>query len=191
MCGIVSLFSQRIGILILVKRVFMDTSVLLRCYYAFLLRGLEYCSPVWESAAECPCQLLKSQVYSVARLCSDQRFLSLCHRRNVCWTDCVSCKMFIRTRITVCSVRVRIIFYSSTYPSCSSMSLNYQGVESPNLQGVSCRPRFVCGMTFPTLCLTPEPWIGLRVHSQLFAYLSCAFFSFPWRRWLCGCEINL
>ena len=28
-------------------------------------------------------QLLERQVYSVARLCSDQTFLSLCHRRHV------------------------------------------------------------------------------------------------------------
>ena len=27
----------------------------------------------------------------------------------------------------------------------------YQGVEPPNLQNVSCRPRHVCVMTFPTL----------------------------------------
>ena len=35
------------------------------------------------SAAECHLQLLESQVYSVARLCPDQSFLSLCHRRHV------------------------------------------------------------------------------------------------------------
>ena len=45
--GIVSRVSQGIGILRLVKRVFVDTSVLLRCYYSFVLPILEYCSPVW------------------------------------------------------------------------------------------------------------------------------------------------
>ena len=35
------------------------------------------------SAAECHLKLLKRQVYSVARLCPDQSFLSLCHRRRV------------------------------------------------------------------------------------------------------------
>ena len=29
-------------------------------------------------------------------------------------------------------------------------------VENPNLKAVSCRPRLVCGMTFPILCLTPD-----------------------------------
>ena len=51
--GIVSRVTQRIAILWLVKRVFVDTSVLLRCYYAFVLSILEYCSPVWGPAAEC------------------------------------------------------------------------------------------------------------------------------------------
>ena len=81
--GIVSRVSQRIGILRLVKHIFVDTSVLLRCYFAFVLRILEYCSPLWESAAECHLLLLGRQVYLVARLCLDQSFLSLYHRRRV------------------------------------------------------------------------------------------------------------
>ena len=51
--------------------------------YAFVLPVIEYCSPVWGSAAECHLQLLERQVYWVARLCSDQTFLSLCYRRHV------------------------------------------------------------------------------------------------------------
>ena len=38
--GIVSRVSQRIGILRLVKRVFVETSLLLRCYYVFVLPTL-------------------------------------------------------------------------------------------------------------------------------------------------------
>ena len=81
--GIVSRVSERIFILRLVKRTFVDTSVLLCCYFAFVLTILEHCSPVWGSAAECHLQLLERQVHSVARLCPDQSFLSLCHRRRV------------------------------------------------------------------------------------------------------------
>ena len=44
--------SQRIGILRLVKHIFLDTYVLLRCYFAFVLPILEYCFPAWGSAAE-------------------------------------------------------------------------------------------------------------------------------------------
>ena len=56
--GIVCRVSQRIGILRLVKRLFVDTSAFLRCYCAFVLTIIEYCSPVWGSAAECHLQLL-------------------------------------------------------------------------------------------------------------------------------------
>ena len=75
--GIVSSVSQRIRIFKLVKRVFVDTSVLLPCNYAFVLPILEYCSQVWGSAAECRLQLtgVFSQVYSVARHCRDRSFL--------------------------------------------------------------------------------------------------------------------
>ena len=38
---------------------------------------------MWESAAECHLQLFERQVYSVARFCPDQSFLSLCHRPRV------------------------------------------------------------------------------------------------------------
>ena len=62
---------------------FADTSVLLRCYFALVVPILEYCSPVWGLAAECHLQLLERQVYSVARFCPDQSFLSLCPRRRV------------------------------------------------------------------------------------------------------------
>ena len=37
---------------------------------------LEYCSPVWGFAAECHLEFFERQVYSVARLCPDQTFLS-------------------------------------------------------------------------------------------------------------------
>ena len=79
--GIASLVSQRIGILTLVKRVFVNTSVLLRCYYAFVIPILEYCFSVWGSAAECYFQVLERHLYSVGRLCPDQTFLSSCYRR--------------------------------------------------------------------------------------------------------------
>ena len=81
--GIVSLVSERIVILRLVKLAFVDTSVLLCSHYVFVFPILEYCSPVWGSAAECTLQLLELQVYSVVRLYSDQTFLLLYHRRHV------------------------------------------------------------------------------------------------------------
>ena len=98
--GIVSRVCQRIGILRLVKRVFVDTSVSLRCYYAFVLQMLEYCSPVWGSAAECHLQLLERQVYSVTRLCL---IIVSCHCViDVMLLNVACCARLIRTRIFVC-----------------------------------------------------------------------------------------
>ena len=44
--GIVSRLSRKICILRLVTRLFADTSLLLRYYFAFILPILKYCSPV-------------------------------------------------------------------------------------------------------------------------------------------------
>ena len=73
----------------------------LRCCFAFVLEILEYCSPVWGSAAECHIQLAERQVYSVARLCPYHSFLSLCH--DVVWLGLVCCTRLIRTLITGCA----------------------------------------------------------------------------------------
>ena len=71
--GIVSSVSQRIGILRLVKGIFLDTYVLLCCYFAFVLPILQYYH----------LQLLERQVYSVATLCPDLSFFSLCYLHRV------------------------------------------------------------------------------------------------------------
>ena len=65
------------------KRVFVNTTVLLRCYYDFVLPIREYCPPMCGSTAEYHLQLLERQVYSVARLCPDQTSLLSCHRRHI------------------------------------------------------------------------------------------------------------
>ena len=83
MHDVVSRVSQRIGILRLVERIFVPTSVLPRCYFAFVLPILVHCSHVWGSTAECHLHLLERQVYSVGRHCPDQNFVSLYHRRRV------------------------------------------------------------------------------------------------------------
>ena len=99
----------------------------------------------WGFAAKCHFQLLERQVYSMARLCPDQSFLVLCHRRRV-----AGLSMLYRvnsTRITLFSGLPSAVTVRHTL----DWSLKYQRVERPNSQGVSCRPRFECGMIFPTM----------------------------------------
>ena len=146
---------------------FVDISVLLCSYFAFVLPILEYCSPVWGSAAECHFQILERQVYLVARLCPDQSFLTLCHRHNVAgfimlykvnWNSNHS----LYSELPSASTRIR---HTELLPQIIHWCLKYQGVECTNLQGVCCRPRFEYGMTFPTLCLILERWMGSMVQS--------------------------
>ena len=167
--GMVSRVSQRICNLRLVKRIFVDTSVLLRCYYALVLPILAYCSPVCGSASECHLQLLERQVCSVARLCHDQSFLSFCQRRYVAGL-CMLYMVYSNSN-PVCSASFLLFLpefdIREQRPEFIHWSLKYQCVERPNLQGVSCQTMFECGRTLNTLCLIPERWKGSRVQSTL------------------------
>ena len=60
-----------------------------------------------DPSAECHLQLLERQVYSMARLCPDQSFLSLCHRRRVAGLSMLY--KVNRTLITVCSGSFRLL----------------------------------------------------------------------------------
>ena len=75
----------------------------------------------------------------------------------------LDCVILIRTRFTVYSVS----FQLELRPQLIHWSLKYQGVELPNSQGVSCWPRFVCGITFPYTGTLD----GLRVLSTVAAWL--------------------
>ena len=65
------------------RHVIVDTSVLLRCYNAFILTILEYCSPVWGVARGMSSSASRAPGVFGGRLCLDQTFLSLCHRQHV------------------------------------------------------------------------------------------------------------
>ena len=112
----VSRVSKRICILRLVKRIFVDTSVLLRCYFAFDLLIVEYCSLVWGSS-EGHLQLLERLLYLVARLL-------------------VCCTRLIRTLFTVCSASFHLLLLEfdipELWPQLIQLSFKYQGVERPN-----------------------------------------------------------
>ena len=117
--GIVSCVSQRIGIFWLVKSVFIDTSVLLRCYYAFVLPILEYCSPVWG--------VLLNAIFSfVSDRCIRWPVFALIRLSYRCVIDvmllhCVCCTRLIRTRIIGCSV---------SFPSASVSFIRSCGCSS-------------------------------------------------------------
>ena len=112
----------------------------------------------------------------------------------VVWLGLVCCTILIRTLITVRSASFHVLLLefdmSELRQQLIRWSLKYQGVERPNFLCLSCGLRFECGMTFPTLCLTPERWMGSRVQPTVGCFSELCFL-FPWRECLWGCENNL
>ena len=60
--------SMKVGILRKTMSVFPDVAVVAKCFWAFILTVLEYCSPVWMSAATSHLSLLDRVVSQVGRL---------------------------------------------------------------------------------------------------------------------------
>ena len=105
--GIVCSVSQRIGILILLKRIFVDTSVLLRCYFAFVLQSLSI-------FLLCGGQLLNAIFSFLSARCIRPPGLALIRVSCRCVIDVlllgiVCCTGLMRTLITVCSATFHLL----------------------------------------------------------------------------------
>ena len=86
--------SQKIGILRKSWQTYREDSVVLKCFYAFILPFLEYCSVVWRSAAF-------THLQQIQRVFNSAKFLtpigiSLDHRRDVA-TACLFYKIMSNT----------------------------------------------------------------------------------------------
>ena len=75
--------SMRVGILRKTMSVFRDVTIVAKCFWAFILPVLEYCSPVWMSAATSHLSLLDRVVSQVSRLSGGSVSCDLWHRRKV------------------------------------------------------------------------------------------------------------
>ena len=181
---IVCFGSQRIGILRLVKRIIVDTSVLLRYFLAFILPILEYCYPVWGSAAECHLQLLERKLYLVARLCTDQSFL-LCHRRNAAGLSMLykvnsNSNHSLFSELRSASARVR-----HTRAVAAAHPLEFD-VSRCRTSPIYSRSRLEYGITV-LYCVwyRNAGWVQWCSH-PLVSSLSCVYFSFPVAQVLAG-----
>ena len=74
--------SQRLGILRKASRIFNDPTVTRTCFMSFVLPLLEYCAPVWSSAA-CSHLRLLDRVWAGANRLTDVGPIVLGHRRSV------------------------------------------------------------------------------------------------------------
>ena len=75
--------SMRVGILRKTMSLFRDVAIVAKCFWAFILPVLEYCSPVWMSAATSHLSLLDRVVSQVGRLSGGSVSCDLWHRRKV------------------------------------------------------------------------------------------------------------
>ena len=80
--SISSSVAQKIGLLRKSFRIFGDHDVLLRCFNSFILPCLEYCSPVWSSAADSDLKLLDKNLRACKFLIPNLT-ISLQHRRFI------------------------------------------------------------------------------------------------------------
>ena len=99
------------------------------------------------------------------------------------WLGLVCCSSLIRTLITVCSASFHLLLLEFDMlelrpQPINNKSLKYQGLERPNLLVLFYQLRFGCRMTFPTLCLTQERWMGSRVQSTVGCFSELYFLIF-------------
>ena len=72
-----------VGILRKTMSVFRDVTVVAKCFCAFILHVIEYCSPVWMNAGTSHLSLLDRVVSQVGRLSGGSVSCDLWHRRKV------------------------------------------------------------------------------------------------------------
>ena len=74
---------MRVGILRKTMSVFRDVAVVAKCFWAFIIPVLEFCSPVWMSADTSHLSLLDRVVSQVSRLRRGSVSFDLWHRLKV------------------------------------------------------------------------------------------------------------
>ena len=74
--------AQKVGILRKSFKIFGDQRILLNCFNSFILPCLEYCSPVWSSAADCHLKLLDKNLRAIKFLIPGLN-VDLWHRRKI------------------------------------------------------------------------------------------------------------
>lgn len=80
--SVASGISQKIGILRKCFKVFGDEVIMLKCFNSFILPCLEYCAPVWSSAADSHLKLLDRNLSAIKFLIPNLK-VDLWHRRQI------------------------------------------------------------------------------------------------------------
>ena len=132
--------SMRVGILRKTMSVFRDVTVVAKCFWAFILPVLEYCSPVWMSAAASHLSLLDPVVSQVGRLSGGSVSCDLWHRRKV-----ASLSVFFKSDRLV-DHHVRGLFpaqYVLRRPTRGALAAHSRSFEMPRSRTVQFSRSFV------------------------------------------------
>ena len=93
----------------------------------------------------------------------------------------VCCTRLIRTLITVCSASFHLLpleFDIRAATAAHPLEFEESRCRTSQFVRFYCRPRFECGMTFPTLCLAPERKTSSRVQSTTGCFPELCFLQF-------------
>ena len=151
--------------------VFRDVTVVAKCLWAFILPVLEYCSPVWISAATSHLSLLDRVVSQVGRLSGGSVSCDLWHRRKV-----ASLSVFFKIDSLV-HHPVRGLFptqYMLRRPTRGALAAHSRSFEMPRSRTVQFSRSFVLS------CV--RLWNGL--HESVFAGEGLGAFKISVNRFL-------
>ena len=81
--AIVSSASRKLGILRKAYTILQDASISVTCFRCFILPLLEYCAPVWSSAAASHLRLIDKVFRTAQFLCNGNVLCNLSHRRDI------------------------------------------------------------------------------------------------------------
>ena len=81
--SLVNSASRKLGLMRKAYTIFNDVSISGRCFNCFVLPHLEYCAPVWSSAAASHIRLVDKVLNTGQFLCDGNPLCDLGHRRNV------------------------------------------------------------------------------------------------------------
>ena len=175
--------SMRVGILRKTMSVFRDVTVVAKCFWAFILPVLEYCSSFWMSAATSHLSLLDrvvNQVGRLLRLSGGSVSCDLWHRRKV-----ASLSVFFKIDSLV-DHPVRGLFpaqYVLRRPTRGAFWLltldlsRCLGLELCSFRALLFRLVFDCGMVCMSLSLLVKVWVLLKLQSITFFYkVDCPLF---------------
>ena len=171
--------SMRVGILRKTMSVFRDVTVIAKCFWAFILPVLEYCSPVWMSAATSHLSLLDRVVSQVDRLSGGSVSCDL--GTGAKWHLWV-----FSSRLTVWLITLCVVFFQRSMcwgdqpvePWLLILDLSRcLGLELCSFRAILFCLVFDCRMGCMSLTLLVKVWVLLKLQSIAFFYkVDCPLF---------------